>query len=241
MMIAKRRAFGTGDEPLAAADDVVVAFPARRRRQHRRVGPGARRGLGHAEAGADLARRQRPQPALLVCGLRDRFEQMHVAFVRRKNVERNRTERRVARLFEGNRPAEVRQRQAAVLARHVRGQQVRAAAPWRSALAASASVGPCGVQRASLSSGMTCSATKVRIRSCRSLSSGATSKSTGMSVMELRYCQEHARSNLRRRAHHRSRVCGARRSVRRAAGTVPIRYRRTPFRPAPADGCRSGR
>ncbi len=92
----KRGAFGTGDEPLAAVDLVVIAIPAGGGGQHRRVRPGPRRRLGHAEARTDFSRGKRTQPSLLVHGRGDRLEQMHVALVRREDVERNGSERRVA-------------------------------------------------------------------------------------------------------------------------------------------------
>ena len=53
------RAVGAGDEPLVAVDHPAVAVAPRRGGERRRVGarPGMR--LGHREAGADLAARQR--------------------------------------------------------------------------------------------------------------------------------------------------------------------------------------
>ena len=48
-------ALGAGDEPLRAVDDVVVAVAHGARLQHRRVGAGAGRRLGHREARARAA------------------------------------------------------------------------------------------------------------------------------------------------------------------------------------------
>ncbi len=98
-----RRAFRARDEPLAAVDHVVVAVARGGGLQHARVGACAGRRLGHAEARADRAGGERPQPALLLRRRGDRFEQMHVALVGRGDVQRDRTERRIARFLEDDR------------------------------------------------------------------------------------------------------------------------------------------
>ena len=69
-------------------------------RQRGRVGAGARGGLGHREAGPDLAQGERTQVALLLLGGRDGVEQVHVALVGSGDVERERAEQRPARLLE---------------------------------------------------------------------------------------------------------------------------------------------
>ena len=84
------RAFRPGDEPLAATDQIVIAIAHRRRHQHRRIGAGTGRRLGHRKAGANRTRDQRLEPTLLLFRRGDDFHQMDVALVRRVNVQRYR-------------------------------------------------------------------------------------------------------------------------------------------------------
>ena len=68
--------------------------------------PGAGSVIANAERTSP--RCQRPQVALLLLGARDRLEQVHVALVRRRAVERQRAEQAVAGLLEhGGLPAHV--------------------------------------------------------------------------------------------------------------------------------------
>ena len=92
----ERRTDRTGDQPFGAVDDEIRAVAARRRAQHRGVGAGPRRGLGHHEARADLAGGERAQPILLLALLSDRFEEMHVGFVRGSAIQGYGPERRIA-------------------------------------------------------------------------------------------------------------------------------------------------
>ena len=85
--------------------------------------PGAGRRLGHGERRAHLARGQRPQVALLLLRTRDRLEQMHVALVRRRAVERERAEQAVARLLEHERLAAHVEPEPAEGRADVRGEQ----------------------------------------------------------------------------------------------------------------------
>ena len=119
----ERRAFGTGGEPLEAADDVVISVGDGVCLQHRRVRAGARRRFGHAEAGADLAGRQRSQPALLLRRRRHRFEQVHVALVGGEDVQRHGAQHRVAGFLERDGAPTVRQPEATVLGADMRRQQ----------------------------------------------------------------------------------------------------------------------
>jgi hypothetical protein len=116
----ERGTLRAGNEPLAAVDHVVVAVAFRRRCEHRRVRDRPRRRFRHAKAGANRSGRERAQPPFLLRGRCDRFEQMHVPFVRRRDVQRDRAERRIAGFLEHDRACDVRQREAAVFARHVR-------------------------------------------------------------------------------------------------------------------------
>ena len=121
-------AVGAGDEPFFAVDDVMIAVLARRGQHRRRIGAGARRGLGHAEAGAGRAGRQRTQPALLLFLGRHDLHQMHVAFVGREDMHRDRTEQRIAGFLEHDRLADMVQAEAAPFGADMRRQQARLAA-----------------------------------------------------------------------------------------------------------------
>ncbi|MNK62037.1 hypothetical protein D3C87_812050 [compost metagenome] len=121
------RAGGAGDEPLAPGDHVVVAVAHGHGLHHRRVGAGAGRRLGHAEARAHVAVDERLQPARLLRRRGHHLHQVHVAFVGRVDVERHRTERRVARLLEHDGLVDMRQAQPTVFLRRMRREQAGAA------------------------------------------------------------------------------------------------------------------
>ena len=170
-------AFGAGDEPLGAVDQVVVAVAHGGGGEHRRVGAGAGRGLGHAK-------QERVRPC--TCGSSQRsfcasrghrLHQVDVAFVGGMDVQRrsgraasSRPPRTPPPWRRGSGPGRrARARHAASAARRrARARPARGAAP-RPGRARS------GAHRAS--SGMTCSAMKRRVRCCRSSSSGDREKS----------------------------------------------------------------
>ena len=89
------RIHGAGGPPFAAVDDVSVAVAADVGLDVGGVGRGDR-GLGHREAGADLAVEQRLQPFLLVRLAAVADDRLHVAGVGRRAVERLRADRRAA-------------------------------------------------------------------------------------------------------------------------------------------------
>ena len=122
-----RRTDGTGDQPFGAVDDEIRTLAARRRAQHRGVGAGPRRGLGHHEARADLAAGERAQPFLLLALLGDRFEEMHVGFVRGRAIEGYGPERRIAGRLEHHRLCPVIEPEPAPLAADMGAQQPRPA------------------------------------------------------------------------------------------------------------------
>ena len=78
---------GTAGPPLAAVDHVVVAVADDRRLDVAGVGRGDV-GLGHREAGPDLALEQRLEPPLLLLVGAEQHERLHVAGVRRPAVDR---------------------------------------------------------------------------------------------------------------------------------------------------------
>ena len=72
---------GAAGEPLMAIDDVIIAVAIDARGQLGRIRAGDL-GLGHADAGADLAGEQRLEPRLLLLGGAELREHLHVAGVR---------------------------------------------------------------------------------------------------------------------------------------------------------------
>ncbi|MNF93926.1 hypothetical protein D3C84_766180 [compost metagenome] len=119
-------ALSASDEPLAAVDHEVVAVAYRQGLQHRRVGAGAGIRLCHAETGTDLSGGQRPQPAFLLRVGGDCFQQVHVAFVRCCDIQRNRAEGGIAGFLEEHRLAAVIEAETAILRRHVGREQAGA-------------------------------------------------------------------------------------------------------------------
>ena len=122
-------------------------------------------------------------------------EQVHVAVVGRLAVERHRTEDRAVGLLVHRRPADDRQRHAAVVLRRLRRPQ--ALRPWLSPARCAARRGGCSRGRrscrGSASSGSTCSSTKRRVRRRMSSISGGRVKSmVGLSTLRHRirsaYC-----------------------------------------------------
>jgi hypothetical protein len=77
----------TGDPPLAAVDDPLLAIALDARLDVRGVGGGDVR-LGHDEGRADLTVEQRDEPAVLLLVGAEHGEQLHVAGVRRGAVQR---------------------------------------------------------------------------------------------------------------------------------------------------------
>ncbi len=116
----ERRAERSGDEPLGAVDHVVRPVAARGGAQHRGVGTGAGRRFGHRDHRAHVARGERAQVAFLLRVVRDDFEQVHVALVGRRDVERRRAEQAVSGGLEDRRSSPVIEPQAPVLAADVR-------------------------------------------------------------------------------------------------------------------------
>ena len=105
MQIANAAPSRAGDEPLAAVDPPAAAI-LRRARCDSAAGSEPAPG-----AGSVIAKHDRISPAasgrryaLLLLGRRDRLQQVHVALVGRGEVERQRSEQRVAGLLEDDAP-----------------------------------------------------------------------------------------------------------------------------------------
>ena len=114
---------GAGDEPLVPVDPPAAVDLGGRRAQRGGIGAGAGGGLGHREAGADLSCRERSQVTGLLLVGRDLRQQVHVALVGRRAVERERAEQAVAGLLEDDALLEQVQREPAVLLRDLRGEK----------------------------------------------------------------------------------------------------------------------
>ena len=110
----------TGRPPFAAVDHVVVAVAQDGAFDVGGVGRGDG-GLGHGEAGADLARQQRLQPLLLLRLVAVELQRLHVAGVRGRAVERLRRHRRAAHDLAQRRVFEVAETRAA---RRMRQEEV---------------------------------------------------------------------------------------------------------------------
>ncbi|MEA3221418.1 MAG: hypothetical protein OZX49_02539 [Immundisolibacter sp.] len=116
----KCRALRATDEPLVAVDDPLVAIAHGAREQHGRIGTGTRCRLGHGKAGAYVAARQRRVVTGPLLGRTDGMQQVHVALVRRRAVERLRSEQAAPGGLEHQRAVAPVQTQAAVFDRHAR-------------------------------------------------------------------------------------------------------------------------
>ncbi|MNP05445.1 hypothetical protein D3C76_973990 [compost metagenome] len=112
-----------GDQPFATADEVVVAVTHGDGLQHRRIGTGTRRRLGHGEAGADPATDQGTQPAIFLRRGGHLVHQVDVAFVRCVDIQCDGAQRRITRLLEDDRLGDVAQACAAHFATGVGAQQ----------------------------------------------------------------------------------------------------------------------
>ena len=127
------------------------------------IGAAAGRRLGHDEGRAHRARRRSGCSQRSFCaGVPILLEQVHVAVVGRRAVERHRAEDRAVRLLVHRRPADDRQCHAAVLLR--RSAAPTAPRPWPWPAPRAARRGGCSRDRrswrGSASSGSTCSSTK---------------------------------------------------------------------------------
>ena len=118
-----RRFRGAGDEPFAAADDPFAAFLLGGGADHGRIGAAAGRRLGHGEGRFDLAFNDRPQPPFLLRRRADTRQQIHVAVVGRRAIDRQRAEQRARRFLIDRRPGDDRQRHAAEFLRRLRRPQ----------------------------------------------------------------------------------------------------------------------
>ncbi len=116
---------GAGDEPFVAVDHPAVALPLRAGADHAGIGAAARRGLGHGEGGPHLALDDGPEPSLLLRRRSDERDEVHIAVVGRRAIERERAEDRAVGLLVHRRPADDRQRHAAVGLRRLRRPQAR--------------------------------------------------------------------------------------------------------------------
>ena len=84
----KGRTLGAGDHPFPAVDHVSVVILDGRYFHHRRVGACTAVRLGHGEDGAHVRSGEGAEILFPLSVAADHFQQMHVAFVRRANVER---------------------------------------------------------------------------------------------------------------------------------------------------------
>src|SRR5229473_2141564 len=106
---------GAGDEPLAAVDHPAAALLLGAGPDHAGVGAAAGRRLGHGEGRAHVALDDRPEPSFLLRRGASARDEIHVAVVGGLAVEARRAEDRAVRLLVHRRPADDRQRHAAVL------------------------------------------------------------------------------------------------------------------------------
>ena len=104
---------GAGDEPFAAADHPFAVFLLGKGADHARIGAAARRRLGHGEGRFDFALDDRPQPPFLLRRRAGARQQIHIAVVGRRAVDRQRAEQRARRFLIDRRPGDDRQRHAA--------------------------------------------------------------------------------------------------------------------------------
>jgi hypothetical protein len=125
----ERGALGAGDEPLASVDRPAASDSLGPGHQHRGIGAGTWRRLGHGEAGADLSRRQRLEVASALRVVGDDVEEVHVALVGGGAVHRRRSEQSVAGLLEDDRGAPHVEPVAAELGRQLRGEDARLLRP----------------------------------------------------------------------------------------------------------------
>ena len=168
-----------GDQPFLAVDDEVAAVAAasRGRQQHRRVGAGARRRLGHHEARADLAGGQRPQPFLLLVLLGDLLRGGACWLRRGRSCSSRSAPAANSRPPRTPPPCrDGRARARPTRARHAATSKPRRARRAPTSSRRNSSVGPCGVCRLSFSRGMISSRTKRSVRSFNSTSSSDRAK-----------------------------------------------------------------
>ncbi len=114
---------GAGDEPLVAADHPAVALFLCTGTDHAGIGAAAGCRLGHRKGGAYVALDDRAQPLFLLSRRADKREEIHVAVVGRRTIERDRAEDRAVRLLIHRGPADDRQTHATVLLRRLRRPQ----------------------------------------------------------------------------------------------------------------------
>src|SRR5213075_3434063 len=95
----------------------TVVDARRGREHHRRIRYGAGRRLGHREARADFSFDERKQKSFALLRRRVELEQIHVAFVGRGAMQRERPDKTAAGLLEDNAHADGAEPEAAVLAR----------------------------------------------------------------------------------------------------------------------------
>ncbi len=115
----ERRPVSCRREPLVPGDDVVVAIALGACLEPGRVGAGALR-FGHGKARADLASRQRGQPARLLAGSPVREQELHVTDVGRLAVEREVPDGGAPQLLADRRELDQRQPQPSHRRREVR-------------------------------------------------------------------------------------------------------------------------
>ena len=101
-------AVGTGNHPLAAVDDIAVVVFNRGDFHHRGVGARTAVWLGHREGRADVGRSEGAEILFLLLFAAHDFQQMHIAFVRGRDIERVGAERRVTGFFEDDGFADMR-------------------------------------------------------------------------------------------------------------------------------------
>ncbi len=123
------RGHRAGRPPLAAVDDVVVAVALDPRGDVRGV-RGRHLGLGHGERRAHPALEHRAQPPLLLLGRPEQGQELHVAGVRRRAVDRlGRDPRVAARDLRQRRVLQVRQAGAVLVG--AREEEVPESPPTR--------------------------------------------------------------------------------------------------------------
>ena len=146
------------DEALAPVDAPAAGHAPSLGAERRRVGAGPRRRLAHREGRAHAAVRERAQQALLLLVAADDLEQVHVALVGRRAVQRRRAEQAVAGLLEhrGLRPCVSRSRHRRERQRSGSGRPAcRALAALQLVPQRSEPHGPCRSSGACVSAGRT--------------------------------------------------------------------------------------
>jgi hypothetical protein len=172
-----RRLAGASDEPFAAADHPFAVLLLGMSADHARIGAAARRWLGHGEGGFHLALDHRPQPPFLLRRRAGVREQIHVAVVGRRAVDRERAEHRARRFFVDRRPSDDRQRHAGD------HNPIFLAFSCTGASRASGIFSCSEKFSTSASSGSTFSSMKARVRTRNSSNSGDRVKSMGAPLL----------------------------------------------------------